>query len=146
MKNLILILLLSFSAVAASSQTKSNITNPPVQNDPEAQHRKLIDEQLNAYNQRDLESFLMTYSDDVKIYNFPNTLSGAGKDYMTKVYGKFFNEAPNLHCEIVNRTALGNTIIDHEKVSGLMGGASMEAIAIYKIKNNKISEVYFIRK
>lgn len=143
MKNLILIALLSFSTVAVA-QTKSN-TNSEVKS-IESLSIALVDEQLAAYNRRDLEAFLSTYSDDIKIYSFPNKLSGEGKDYMTKVYGKFFKETPNLHCEIVNRTVLGNTIIDHEKVTGLTGGASMEAIAIYKLKDKKISEVYFISK
>jgi hypothetical protein len=142
-KNLILIALLSFSSLALA-QTKSN-TNHEAKS-IESKNVTLIDEQLAAYNRRDLEAFLNTYSDDIKIYSFPNKLSGEGKEYMTKIYGKFFKETPNLHCEIVNRTMLGNTIIDHEKVTGLGGGASMEAIAIYKVNDNKISEVYFISK
>jgi len=142
-KNLILIALLSFSSVVLA-QTKSN-TNHEVKS-IESKNVTLIDEQLAAYNRRDLEAFLNTYSDDIKIYSFPNKLSGEGKEYMTKVYGKFFKETPNLHCEIVNRTVLSNTIIDHEKVTGLGEGASMEAIAIYKVKDNKIYEVYFISK
>lgn len=143
MKNLILIALLSFSS-AALAQTKSS-TNHEAKS-IESKNVTLIDEQLAAYNLRDLEAFLNTYSDDIKIYSFPNKMSGEGKEYMTKIYGKFFKETPNLHCEIVNRTVLGNTIIDHEKVTGLGGGASMEAIAIYKVNQNKISEVYFISK
>lgn len=135
--------MLSFSSVVLA-QTKSN-TNHEVKS-IESKNVTLIDEQLAAYNRRDLEAFLNTYSDDIKIYSFPNKLSGEGKEYMTKVYGKFFKETPNLHCEIVNRTVLSNTIIDHEKVTGLGEGASMEAIAIYKVKDNKIYEVYFISK
>jgi len=154
MKNLILIVLLSFSTVV-SAQTKPNTnsgtkniesTKNNTKNNHDSQNLTLIDEQLEAYNRRDLAAFLKTYSDDIKIYSFPNKLSGEGKDYMTKVYGKFFKETPDLHCEIVNRTVLGDTIVDHEKVTGLPGGGSMEAIAIYKVKDNKISEVYFISK
>lgn len=154
MKNLILIVLLSFSTVV-SAQTKPNTnsgtkniesTKNNTKNNHDSQNLTLIDEQLEAYNRRDLAAFLKTYSDDIKIYSFPNKLSGEGKDYMTKVYGKFFKETPDLHCEIVNRTVLGDTIVDHEKVTGLSGGGSMEAIAIYKVKDNKISEVYFISK
>ena len=34
-------------------------------------------------------------------------------------YKKLFSDSPNLHCEILNRIVLGNTVIDHEKVSGV---------------------------
>lgn len=154
MKNLILIILLSFSSVVLA-QTGSNPKLGAKYVESQKNNKKnnydfpnvtLINAQLDGYNRRDLAAFLETYSDDIKIYYFPNKLSGEGKDYMAKVYGKFFKETPNLHCEIVNRTVLGDTIVDHEKVNGLAGGASMEAIAIYKVKNNKISEVYFISK
>jgi hypothetical protein len=40
---------------------------------------------------------------------------------------------------------LGNIIIDHERVSGLKNLEPFEAVAIYKIENNKISKIYFIK-
>ena len=56
-----------------------------------------------------------------------------------------FNFSSYLHCDIKNRTVLGNTVIDHEVVSGF-GSNHLEAIAIYEIKNDKIAKVYFIQK
>ena len=57
-----------------------------------------------------------------------------------------FQNSPDLHCELVNRIVLGNTVIDQEKVTGIPGLELLEAIAIYKIKDGKIAQVYFIRK
>ena len=67
------------------------------------------------------------------------------KDFMRKDYAEMFKNTPNLHCDIKNRTVLGNTVIDHEVVSGF-GPNHLEAIAIYEIKNDKIAKVYFIQK
>ena len=42
----------------------------------------------------------------------------------------------------VKRIVLGNTIIDHERVSGT-GNEKIEAVAEYEIVNGKIVRVYF---
>ena len=104
----------------------------------------LVNQQLVAYNARDIDAFLSPYSDDVELYAFPDKLIGKGKDLMRKQYSEMFKNITNLHCEIKNRTILGNTIIDHEVVTGF-GPQKLEAIAIYEVKNDKIIKVYFIQ-
>ena len=106
----------------------------------------LVQQQLNAYNAKNIDAFLAPYSDDVTLYNFPNEIIGQGKEAITPGYRRFFSANPNLHCEIVERILLGNTVIDHERVTGLANGKTIDAVAIYKIEHNKISKVYFIRK
>lgn len=115
------------------------------QNNEKSTPEKLVQQQLIAYNARNIDAFLEPYSDDVELYMFPNQLIGKGKDYMRKDYSVMFKDTPNLHCDIKNRTILGNTVIDHEIVSGF-GPSHLEAIAIYEIKNDKIAKVYFIQK
>ena len=104
----------------------------------------LVQRQLNAYNDRDLEAFLEPYAEDVELYEFPSTLVSKGKTQMRKDYA-FFNNIPNLHCEIKERIIQGNTIIDKESVTGF-GNKPLEATAIYQVENNKIKRVYFISK
>ena len=115
------------------------------QNNEKSIPEKLVQQQLIAYNARNIEAFLEPYSDDVELYMFPNQLLGKGKNFMRKDYAEMFKNTPNLHCDIKNRTVLGNTVIDHEVVSGF-GSTHLEAIAIYEIKNDKIAKVYFIQK
>ncbi|WP_291726687.1 serine hydrolase [Bernardetia sp.] len=107
---------------------------------------QLAQAQLEAYNNGDLEKFVKPYDEDVEIYLFPNQSYGKGKEWMRENYKKLFKNSPNLHCQLVNRIVLGNTVIDHEKVSGMQGMETFEAVAIYKIENNQIKKVYFIRK
>lgn len=106
----------------------------------------LAQQQLDAYNARDIEAFMEPYSDSLEIYNFPNQLNGKGKENIKPGYAAMFERSPNLHCELVNRIVLGNTVIDQEKVTGIPGVELLEAIAIYKIENGKIAKVYFMRK
>lgn len=105
----------------------------------------LAQQQLNAYNKRNIDEFLAPYSDNVEIYRFPDKLISRGKDKMRLTYSKLFDSSPNLHCQLVNRTILDDTVIDHEKVKGMSNSDAFMAIAIYKISDNKISKVYIIQ-
>lgn len=116
------------------------------QNDIEAIVEQLAQEQLDAYNSRDIESFLVPYADDVKVFNFPDEFQYQGKEAMRSRYANMFENTPDLHCKLLNRMVMGNTVIDHEEVTIRKGDAPFYAIAIYKIRNNKIAEVHFIRK
>ncbi|HYC27990.1 MAG TPA: nuclear transport factor 2 family protein, partial [Chitinophagaceae bacterium] len=99
------------------------------------------DQQLLAYNAHNLEAFLEPYAEDVEIYGFPNQLQMKGKDAMRKAY-EFLNNTPGLYCRLLNRVVQGNMVIDHEEVWGF-GNRPVYAVAIYQIKNGKISKVYF---
>jgi imidazolonepropionase-like amidohydrolase len=102
----------------------------------------IVQRQLNAYNARNYQAFIATYSDDIELYNFPDKLIGKGMDAL-KSYEGFFARTPNLYCEIKKRIVLGNKVIDHENVR--MGTSTINAVAVYEIKNGKISKVTFIR-
>lgn len=106
----------------------------------------LAQKQLNAYNARNIEAFLEPYSEDVEVYTFPDQLQYKGKENMRPGYTGMFERTPDLHCKLVNRIVLGNTVIDQERVTGFPGGNVIEAVAIYKVENGKIAKVYFIRK
>ncbi|RYF48560.1 MAG: amidohydrolase, partial [Cytophagaceae bacterium] len=103
----------------------------------------LAQRQLNAYNAHDIEAFLEPYAEDIELYDLPNKLISKGKDAMRQAYGKFFTNTPALHCELVNRMVVGNTVVDHERVTVVADKAPREAVAIYKIENGKIKKVYF---
>ena len=109
---------------------------------------KLIQEQFDAYNQRDIEGFINAYSDTVKLYMFPNTLLYNGKEKMRKDYEQRFEKQEYLYAKSKNRIIMGNTVVDHEYVQN---GKDqwINAIVIYKVgeeKNGelKILESYFI--
>lgn len=106
---------------------------------------KLAQAQLDAYNKRDIDAFVAPYAENVKVYKFPNELMYEGKTAMYDMYGRMFARTPDLHCRLVNRIVMGNTVIDQEEVTISKKDPPMNAIAIYKIKDGKISEVYFIQ-
>ncbi len=104
----------------------------------------LVQKQLNAYNSGEIDAFMEPFANNVKVFTFPNQPLFSGKEFMKRSYETIFRDNAMLHCELVNRIINGNTIIDRERITGLKKGEVVEAIVIYKIKKNKIAEVYFI--
>jgi imidazolonepropionase-like amidohydrolase len=111
-----------------------------IKNTPEM----LAQQQLNAYNLRDIDAFLEPYADSVEIYNFGGKVMMKGKEAMRKSYSEMFKNTPDLHCRLVNRIVEGNTVIDQESVTG-WGDKPAKAIAIYTIEKGKIAKVHFIQ-
>lgn len=115
------------------------------QQDTASMAYKLAEQQLQAYNKRDIEAFLVPYADSVAIYAYPNQLLSRGKEAMRKQYSGMFAQLPDLHCTLVNRIVLGNRVIDEERVIFQKNQPPARAIAIYTIVNDKIAEVRFIQ-
>lgn len=103
---------------------------------------EIVQIQLDAYNSRNIDAFLDTYADNIKIYDYPNTLIYEGKDKMRKRYTSLFEKVPNLFCEIKKRIVIGNKVIDQEYVR--VNDKFISAVAIYEVVNNKITKVTFI--
>jgi hypothetical protein len=103
----------------------------------------LVEQQAEAYNRRDLEAFLAPYSEDIELYEFPDKRHAVGKAAMREGYKPLFEKFPELHCESINRMVFGNTVIVHERVTGLP--KLVEAIAIYTIKDGKIVRLTLVQ-
>ncbi|WP_219930750.1 nuclear transport factor 2 family protein [Algibacter marinivivus] len=103
----------------------------------------IVNKQLLAYNNRDIDKFIETYSGQIKLYMFPNQLISKGHETMRKQYAPMFEKVSDLNAQIVNRMVLGNKVIDKEKVT--YNGNTFYAIAIYEVKDGKISKVTFIQ-
>lgn len=104
---------------------------------------EIVQQQLEAYNARDIEGFVNTYSEAVKLYDFPNKKTSEGKEKLRGSYTGFFDATPDLHCEIINRIVIGNKVIDEESIT--VNGNNFRAVAIYEVENDKIAKVTFLR-
>jgi hypothetical protein len=120
-------------------RTMNFIFDTKVDFDPEV----IVDKQLEAYNNRDIEAFIKTYSEDVKLFNYKDTPRSSGHDGLRQGYTDFFANTRDLNCEIKNRIVIGNKVIDEEYIT--MNGTNFSAVAIYEVENGLISKVTFIR-
>lgn len=103
----------------------------------------IVQTQLDAYNSGNLDAFMATYTDNIKLFNFPNDLREDNRNKMEESYGTFFKSNPDLHCELKNRIVIGNKVIDEEYVT--FKDSIIRAVAIYEVENGKIAKVTFIR-
>ena len=103
---------------------------------------QIVQKQVNAYNARNIDAFLSTYAEDVKIYNEQGQLIIEGHDQMRAGYSNMFETVTNLYCEIENRIVINNKVIDKEKVR--YNNSYINAVAVYEVSNGKISKVNFI--
>jgi len=116
--------------------------------EPEKQAIKVVDQQLNAYNNQDIEAFIATYHPKVEIYNFPNELKYIGRDKLKQNYIGMFESLKCLNASSKKRIVLNNTVIDHElaqmcKKDKNIVDKRFEVIAVYEIEDGLIKRVMF---
>ena len=104
---------------------------------------QIVQEQVEAYNSRDIEAFLSFYSEDVKIYTFPNKLESDGKAAMREGYASFFKNAKVLNCTITKRIVRNSIVIDEERVK--YNDTEFTGVAIYEVEKGKIVKVTFFQ-
>ncbi|WP_223587675.1 nuclear transport factor 2 family protein [Neobacillus bataviensis] len=106
---------------------------------------KVVQKQIEFYNNQDLEGFATTYSDDITVLTFPdNTITLSGKQALIERYTETFKK--KMFAEIKNRSIVGNKVIDWEIATNGLTGESTGLMAIYEVKNDLISKVWFIRE
>lgn len=104
---------------------------------------KAAQRQLEAYNKRDLDAFVDAFAEDIKVYNYPNTLSYEGQEKLRENFKGFFARVTDLHCDIKNRIVIGNIVIDEEYITA--NGRNFSAVAIYEVENDKVKAMNFVR-
>lgn len=106
---------------------------------------QVVQAQVDAYNTHDIDAFASCYADNITI----SDLSGkrpaiVGISALKKAYAFLAREPKEFHVEIVQRTANGPTVVDHERVIGLSADKGQpEAIAVYEVRDGKIQNVWF---
>jgi len=104
--------------------------------------RFLVQKQVDAYNERDIDLFISTFSEDVKVYDYPNKLRYEGKKELKRRYAALFDNTPDLNRTIVKRIESGNKVIDEELV--IINGRKVNGVAIYEVKNGKVVTMTFL--
>ena len=104
---------------------------------------QIVQQQVEAYNARDIDGFVDTYAAEIEIYNEQGEMTIKGHEELRVVYQMLFESTPDLLCEIVNRITINNKVIDKEKVR--FNGKFVEAVAVYEVENGKIVKVSFIK-
>src|ERR1700704_280588 len=103
----------------------------------------VVQRQLDAYNDRDLERFLAEYSDTVQVFRPPaREPVMSGKAALGAYYAANRFNLPNLRADLVHRIVLGSHVIDHERVHGVRE-EPFEVAAVYEVVDGKIQSAWF---
>jgi hypothetical protein len=102
-------------------------------------------EQLEAYNAQDLDTYVSYFAEDCIVSGLNGTPTETSRDAIKARYAKAFAAFPQNKAELLNRIAVGNTVVDHEKVIRAPGGEQFEIIAIYTFRDGLIARVDFAK-
>jgi hypothetical protein len=108
----------------------------------------VVQENLDFYNQRNLEGFMSSFSDSITLNNFGESEPIAkGKEAIKNLYKGLFDASPKLHSTILHRSIIGNKVIDHESIVGRKGSdIPIELVMIYEVWGDKIARMTVIRE
>ncbi len=100
----------------------------------------VVQRQLDAYNQRDIDALLATYADNARQFEFPAVLAASGAAQIRERMGLRFQES-DLHARLVQRAVMGNIVIDQEVVTRNFpeGIGTVDVVAIYEVIDGKIA-------
>ena len=103
-----------------------------------------VQQQLEAYNARDIDAFMQWWAEDCQYYEFPSRLLASGAAEIRERHVTRFKE-PNLHGTLVKRIAVANVVVDQETVTRTFpdGPGEVDVVAIYEIKGGKIAKAWF---
>jgi len=79
------------------------------------------------------------------MFEHPAKLLARGSAALRERFVARFQE-PNLHARLLKRIVMGNTVIDHERVTRTFpeGAGTMELVMIYEVKKGRIATAWSI--
>jgi len=104
----------------------------------------IVQRQLDAYNAKDIENWLACYATDAEQYTLHGERLAQGHAQMRSRIAIRFSE-PDLHARLLNRTVMGNIIVDLELVTCNLpeGRGTMEMLCVYEVVDDLIQKASF---
>ena len=105
---------------------------------------EVVQAQLDAYNAKDIEALLATYSPRAEQYATGGELLAQGHEEMRPRFLARFAE-PNLHARLLSRQVVGNMVADLELLERTFpeGIGSIEMLCIYEVFEGRIVRATF---
>jgi hypothetical protein len=109
---------------------------------------QIVQQQLEAYNLRDIDAFMEVFHGDIELWTLgENSPSKEGWDNVKSAYLELFENSPTLNSQVLNRTVIGNRVIDYERISGRKGASEeIFLVMIYEVKDGKIWKAWALRE
>ena len=106
----------------------------------------VVQEQLDAYNARDLQRLSAVYGEHVTVFQPPRIdPSIVGRSALLQFYGTQRFGLPGLHAQLLHRIVLSDLVVDHRRIAGVEK-AKFEVVAVYAVHGGKIQSVWFFSR
>jgi uncharacterized protein (TIGR02246 family) len=105
----------------------------------------VLDKFNKAYNAHDLEAVMAFFTPDSMLIEFPDKIAAKGIEEIRKRYTARLAE-PNLHVDVTNRIAIGDKVIDHERIVRTFpeGPGIWNIVSIIEVKDGHVIRFWFI--
>lgn len=117
---------------------------PPTLSSLSIASERVVQAQLDAYNARDLDAWLDTYSPDASQFMLHGGLLAQGRAAIRQRMEARFQD-PHLHAQLLHRICMETTVVDHELVTRMLpdGLAEVEMICVYEVEDGHIVRATF---
>ena len=112
-----------------------------------SENSELIDNEVDAYRDRDLDRFLRFFAEDVVVTDFEGNVLMRGIDGLRSNYKPLFENSPDLTVDVVSRIESGGIVIDLEHLDGFVNPPypqTFDATCINLVKDGRISAMKFL--
>ncbi|MFE5549843.1 nuclear transport factor 2 family protein [Streptomyces sp. NPDC056534] len=101
----------------------------------------VVERQLTAYNDHDLDGFADAYAEDVRI-TYPDGNMLEGRQAVRQAYAGLFTEG-RCHAETTGRLTEGDWVVDHETAHGISPGP-LRVLVAYRVRDGHIDRAVFL--
>jgi putative hydrolase of HD superfamily len=104
----------------------------------------IVQAQLDAYNAKDVDALMRTYSPDAEQFTLHGELLAKGHQQLRERFLARFAE-PDLFARLVSRIVVGNIVTDAELITRNFpeGRGTLEMLCIYEVIGGRIQKAFF---
>ena len=104
----------------------------------------VIQQQLDAYNAKDVDALLAIYAPDAELYALHGALLAKGHAELRERFVARFQEQ-DLHALLLSRTLMGHVVVDLERITRNFpeGLGHMEMLCVYEVSEGRIQRASF---
>jgi hypothetical protein len=108
---------------------------------------EIVQAAIDAYHDHDLDRCLEFYDPDVVVKDAEGNVLMDGAEAVRRRYAKAIEENPEIRYDIPNRIAVGEWVIDEERVTGFTKPGSpkvVRAVLVYRLSGERIREILIL--
>jgi hypothetical protein len=108
-------------------------------------HLATAEQMIAHYNAQDADAYVALMTEDACEAGYRGAVVREGREGTREGLKAMFAEFPFNHAEIIDRKALGSTVILHERVKRHPEAEPFDVFAIYSFEGDQCARVEFIR-